>query len=161
MSAILILGAANWANGPSPALLRRTKHAAKLWRERQDHWIVACGGIGTHPPAEASVMSQILFDEGVNPGRIFQECHSTNTLENIHKSLPFLRLLGTQDVTIVTDAYHAKRALMVARHFGLNAKTSCPEAGSRKLANIAKQQTRESAARLYYRATLHRVPKEE
>ena len=31
MTTILILGAAVWRNGPSPTLLRRTRHAAALY----------------------------------------------------------------------------------------------------------------------------------
>lgn len=159
MSAILILGAANWADGPSPALKRRCLHAAEVWKARPVSWVIACGGVGDHPPAEATVMRDVLEDAGVAPEKIFQECHSTSTLENIQMALPIIRLLGVTDITIVTDAYHTKRALMVAHHFGLSAVASSPENGAEGLTKRAKQQARESAARLLYRATLSRTPK--
>ena len=153
----MILGAAVWSDGPSPALKRRCLHAVDVWKARPDAWVIACGGVGEHPPAEATVMRDLLVEQGVAPEKIFQECHSTSTLENIQRALPIIRLLGVTDVTIVTDAYHTKRALMVAQHFGLSAVASAPEDGLSSIPKRAKQQMRESAARLVYRATLSRV----
>lgn len=159
MSAILILGAAVWADGASPALRRRAVHAAEIWKARPHSWLIACGGLGNHPPAEAQVIHDILVAEGVDPEQIFQERHSTSTLENIRFALPIIRLLGTNDVTIVTEDYHAKRALMVARHFGLSALASCPDPTLSGLSEWASRKTRESAAQLVYRAKLRKIPK--
>ena len=50
MTVIVILGSANWASGPSPALRRRTLYGAKLFHESNAAYVVACGGLLKHPP---------------------------------------------------------------------------------------------------------------
>ncbi len=129
MDAIIILGAAVWADGPSPTLKRRTLHAASLWKAGVAPLIVPCGGVGEHTPSEAQAMTDILVAEGVPPGVILQEDTSTNTLDNIRLALPLLAQHQAKDVVLVTDAYHTRRAAMVARHFGLNVKVSFPAGG--------------------------------
>lgn len=159
MSVILILGAAVWAEGPSPTLRRRTLHASALWKANPDAWIIAAGGLGKNPPAEATAMSDLLKSNGVSDHKILQEAHSTSTLENIKFSLPLIRLLDAGRVILVTDGYHAKRALMVARHFGLDASTSSPTLSTTGFADATRRHTRESLARISYRARLRKVPK--
>jgi len=116
--AILILGAAVHANGASPALRRRTLHAATLWQEGRAPLVIPCGGTGQHPPAEAQVMQDLLQAAGIPGTAIRCESQSTTTFENIRNALP---LLPGPDVIIVTDRYHRYRTAMVARHLGLRA----------------------------------------
>ncbi len=104
-------------------------------------------------------MYDLLVKCGVKSDRILQEAHSTSTLENIKFSLPLIRLLNAGPVTLVTDGYHAKRALMVARHFGLDADTSSPTLSTTGFADATRRHTRESLARISYRARLRKVPK--
>ncbi|OOY05650.1 YdcF family protein [Thioclava sp. F28-4] len=124
MRAILILGAAVWADGlPSPSLQRRTRHAASLWHSGAAERVICCGGVGRHPPSEAEVMSRILRAEGVEAEAISLEDRSTSTYENIG----FARAhLESDEVIIVTDPYHAPRAVMIARQMGLQARADCP-----------------------------------
>ena len=123
MKTILILGAAVWPDGPSPTLRRRTEHAARLWHAGAAARIIPCGGLGQHPPTEAAMMRELLIADGVPDDAITLEDESTTTLENIRNAAA---LLAAPDVIIVTDAYHAPRALLTARHFGLRAKADCP-----------------------------------
>ncbi|OWY01622.1 hypothetical protein B6V75_13610 [Thioclava sp. F1Mire-8] len=124
MRAILILGAAVWAEGaPSPTLLRRTRHAAALWHAGAAERVICCGGVGRYPPSEAEVMARILRAEGVDSEAIFLEDRSTSTYENIGFAQAHL---DGDEVTIVTDPYHAPRAVMIARRMGLRARADCP-----------------------------------
>lgn len=154
MDAILILGAAVWANGPSPTLRRRTLHAAGLWHAGQAPAIIPCGGQRDHPPTEAAAMHALLVENGVDGAQIHCDDQSTNTLENIRNAR---RLMSLHDVIIVTDAYHAKRAAMVARHFGLNASLSCPPPTRSHL----RQHLREMIALPAYAWKLRRTPRED
>ena len=160
MGVIVVLGAAVWPNGPSPTLRRRALHAAALWEQDQEAWVIGTGGVGKHPPAEATVIRDILVERGVAPEKIMREAHSTTTLENVKFALPMIRLLDAGKVTIVTDGYHAKRALMVAQHFGLDAQTSSPTLSTTGFADATRRHTRETFARLSYRAKLRNRPKQ-
>ncbi|MEM9787257.1 MAG: YdcF family protein [Pseudomonadota bacterium] len=152
MKTIIILGAAVWPTGPSPTLRRRTLHAAKLWHAGRASQIVACGGQGQHRPTEAAAMQDLLVAADVPRHAIVQEDQSTTTLENIRNARPLL--LGP-DVIIVTDTYHAKRALLVARHFGLRADVDCPASDKWQL----RHHLREMLARPAYALKLRHEPR--
>ncbi|WP_108385075.1 YdcF family protein [Yoonia sediminilitoris] len=143
MDAILVLGAAVWSDGPSPTLRRRTAHAAELWHAGAAPSIIPCGGLGKHPPSEAAAMRTLLLNAGVSADAIILEDQSTTTLENIRNARP---LLPGPNVIIVTDHYHGRRALMVARHLRLNARVSAPKHPHPPI----KHQIRETLARLAY-----------
>lgn len=153
MTTGIILGAAVWANGPSPTLLRRTRHGAALFHAGKIDRIVTCGGLGKHPPSEASAMAQILRDAGVPPGAIVLEDRSTTTGENIANALP---LLDTKEVLIVTDWYHAPRARLIAKRAGLNAKSSAPALKGARFWPQAKGALREIPAYIVYALGLYR-----
>ncbi|QQA42217.1 YdcF family protein [Pelagovum pacificum] len=121
MTVTLILGAAVWADGPSPTLKRRTLHAARLFHDGVASHLVPCGGVGRVGPAEAEVMRDLLISEGVPPDAITPEALSTSTWENIGFACPILDRLRTKDVLIVSDRYHLPRARLAARRFGLRA----------------------------------------
>lgn len=127
MTAIVILGAAVWPDGPSPTLLRRTRHAAALWHENQNSIVIPCGGLGKHGPTEAQVMLDILVAEGVSPSMIEQEDQSSTTYENLRNAAAILNTRNIQDITIVTNGYHGPRAKLVAWTLGLHAKISAPD----------------------------------
>jgi len=126
MKVILILGAAVWANGPSPALSRRCAHALKLWKADKTQTLIPCGGTGDIPPAEAVMMKQIFVENGVPPAMIICEDQSTTTFENIHNAKALIADQAIQQVTIVSDIYHLPRAAMVARYFGFRVRVSGP-----------------------------------
>ena len=68
-------------------------------------------------------MRDLLVADGVSDAAITLEDQSTNTLENIRNGA---RLAKSAKIIIVTDRYHARRALMVARHLRLDASADCP-----------------------------------
>ncbi|MEC3862698.1 YdcF family protein [Mesobacterium sp. TK19101] len=144
----IVLGAAVWPGGqPSPTLRRRALHAARLWHRGKVGTIIACGGLGQHPPSEAEVIRDLCIAEGVDPAAIRLEDRSATTEENLRLALP---LLETRQVIIVTDHYHAPRARLVARRLGLDARSSSPPLrGSKPRAQI-KAGLREIPAYLWY-----------
>ncbi|MGR3493770.1 YdcF family protein [Citreimonas sp.] len=143
----LVLGAAVWPDGqPSPTLRRRAQHAAGLWHEGVPRAIVCCGGVGRHGPSEASVIAALLGEAGVPDATLHLEPLSTTTEENIRHALPILRALGATEVRIVTDSWHAPRAVLLARGLGLRARAApVPWQGGRP-AFQARMVLRESGA---------------
>ena len=124
MRTAIVLGAAVWAAGPSPTLLRRARHGAALVLRGEADLLVGTGGLGRHPPAEGDLIADIARAEGVPEAAIRAETASRTTWENLALSLP---LLPGPDALIVTDGWHMARALMIARRLGLRARPApCP-----------------------------------
>lgn len=149
MTVGLILGAAVWAEGPSPTLRRRTLHAARMFHQGQVTDLIACGGLGRFPPTEAQVMADLLVAAGVPAERVRLEDRSTRTVENIRNALPILAALGTKDVLIVTDCYHAPRARLIARRLGLRAASTSPPLAGASLRQQIRSALREVPAYLW------------
>ena len=155
--AALILGAAVWADGPSPTLRRRTLQAARLYHSGAVSHLIPCGGLGRHPPAEAQVMHDILVQAGVPPAAIRLEGSSTSTVENIRLALPLLLAgLDVHQTVIVTDAWHTPRARLIARRLGLTATSSSPPLAGASLRQFLKSALREIPAYVWAALTLYR-----
>lgn len=155
--AALVLGAAVWPGGiASPTLERRARHAAKLWHEGKVGRIIGCGGVGKLPPSEAQIILDICHNCGVPNDVLHQENQSTTTDENIRFALPILKSLNCSSVVVVTDLYHTPRALLVARGYGLNAKTSSPSLKGAHPLRLLRAILREVPAFLLYTLRLIR-----
>lgn len=147
MRTAIILGAAVWANGPSPTLLRRTRHGAALFHAGRVERIIACGGLGDHPPTEAEAMRDILRAEGVPENAITLEDRSTTTAENLRNAMG---LLSDDAVVIVSDRYHLPRALLMARRLGIRATGSGPSMKGAHWGQQIRATLREIPAYAYY-----------
>jgi uncharacterized SAM-binding protein YcdF (DUF218 family) len=114
--AIIVAGARVWSDGePSLSMLRRTRRGADSWKHGQAPLLVLTGGVGDHPPAEATVMAAIAERHGVPRSAMLLEAESRTTEENARNAH---RLLGARRVLVVTDAYHVLRCeLIYSRYF--------------------------------------------
>jgi uncharacterized SAM-binding protein YcdF (DUF218 family) len=118
--AAIVLGAAVWPDGrPSTALVRRAERGAALLREGRARYLVACGGVVTHPPTEASWIRRIALDAGVPDTRILVDDLSRDTFENALASAALLRRHGLRTAFVVSDRYHLPRALFLLRRLGI------------------------------------------
>lgn len=118
---IIVLGAAVWPQGPSPALQARIYHAYQLYRAGYAHRFILSGGMGAHPPTEAEAMYLALLELGVDPGVMYLEPRSTSTWQNLAYSKAIMDEHSWGSALIVTDPFHIKRALLVARDLGIRA----------------------------------------
>lgn len=112
---ILVLGAAVWENGPSPALKARIEHARMLYREGYAPYIILSGGQGKYGPSEAEVMAHTLIEQGISEDVLYLEKQSTNTFENIKFSKEIMDEHGFKTALIVTDSFHLKRSILLAK----------------------------------------------
>lgn len=151
----LVLGAAVREGGkPSPALSRRAQHAVALWRAGRIDAVIGAGGIGLHPPAEGEVIARLCRHAGLPEDAIHVESRSTTTRENIAFALPILSRLRPSETLIVTDAWHAPRARLIARQLRLRARSDCPTPGSpfrRRLRHVLREGAAIVAALLHLR----------
>lgn len=141
----IILGAAVWPGGrPSPTLRRRTEAAGRLYLEGKVCGIIATGGSGRYPPAEAEVMRDILLGLGIPTQAIILESHARSTRDNLAFAQ---RLLPPgAEAYIVTDRWHMPRARLIAQRIGLPSRAApCGREGTTWRGTI-RSQLRELAA---------------
>ncbi len=118
---IVVLGGGTQSDGsPSPATLRRTQHAAALYREGFAPYIL-CTGAYTHqhPKSEAQACSEVAQKEGVPASAILMEERSTSTEENAIESRKVMDQYGFRTALIVTDNFHMLRAEMLFKKQGI------------------------------------------
>lgn len=121
--ALVILGAAMDEHGvPGPALLRRVARGAALARDMEDLPVVVSGGALTSPLSEATVMRDLLLQQGIADHRILCEDRSRNTLENMANTKAIMAVEGIGSIHLVTDSFHMPRALMTCRCLGIRAQ---------------------------------------
>lgn len=153
----VMLGAAVLDGGrPSPALDRRARHAAGLYLAGHAGALILCGGTLRHPPSEAEIARRLCRDLGVPGAALHLDDTSTTTLENLLNAAPILNRLGARRAILVTDRFHAPRALLVARRLGLDATADCPPPTGASRLRLARSHLREIPARLWYALRLRR-----
>ena len=120
--AVVVLGAKVVAPGVAGAAIRRrVAHAVRVAEERRIDVLLLSGGKGGPGPSEAAVMRQLVLDFGIADERIVTEERSRNTFENGVYTGRIVRDRGWRRLTIVTDAWHMRRALYVFRRLGMDA----------------------------------------
>jgi uncharacterized SAM-binding protein YcdF (DUF218 family) len=119
---IIVLGAAVCAGGkPSPILANRVGHAVGAFKSGLAGKIIATGGVGRHPPAEALLMRDLAVSSGVSPDDIVVEDHARNTFESASLCSVIMRERAWSTALVVTDAYHLLRSVLTFRAFGVYA----------------------------------------
>ncbi|RJF71552.1 YdcF family protein [Deinococcus cavernae] len=122
-SAVLVLGAAQYAGKPSPAFRRRLDHAYHLFEQGGVSQIVVTGGRRPGDPfTEGEVGVHYLASLGVPAKHLLAETRSRTTIENLRNAMTFLP--PETPVTLVTDSAHAPRALALAHALGLKANVN-------------------------------------
>jgi uncharacterized SAM-binding protein YcdF (DUF218 family) len=124
--AVVVLGAKVVAPGiPGAAIRRRVAHAVCVAEARRIETLLLSGGNGGDDmqmwPSEAAVMRELVLASGIAEERIVTEERSRNTFENGVYTHRIARDRGWRRLTIVTDAWHMRRALYVFRRLGMDA----------------------------------------
>jgi uncharacterized SAM-binding protein YcdF (DUF218 family) len=121
--AIVVLGAPLRGDRLSPVLAERVAAAVALWRAGGGRWVVASGGV-THgaPRAEGDAIAEALVAGGVPRDAVVVERASRTTAENAARTAELLAPLAATSVWIVTQPFHARRAVWLAQRAGLDAR---------------------------------------
>jgi uncharacterized SAM-binding protein YcdF (DUF218 family) len=123
--AAIVLGAAAWNGQPSPVFAERIKHAIDLYRAGRVRSIIFTGGVGEgESVAEAIAASRYAAARGVAPEDMFCETASRFTHENLLGAKAIVEQQQFDRVLVVSDPLHMRRAVTMARDFGLNAYPS-------------------------------------
>ncbi len=159
--AIIVLGAAQYDGVPSPVLASRLDHAFVLWEEGVADTIVVTGGRQEGDRfTEASAGARYLHDLGVPDDAILRETGGTSSWESLAASARFLASREIEEVTLVSDPFHAKRIEAIAAELGLDARvssaTNSPISGTQHWRRLGTETLRVGVGRLLgYRRLTH------
>jgi uncharacterized SAM-binding protein YcdF (DUF218 family) len=119
---IVVLGAGLRPDStPGPALIRRARQGANLWKRKLAPMIVCSGGRpGRAKRSEAEVCAELIRQEGVPAHVIIQEERSRSTEENAIETRKLMDAHGWQTAIITSDGYHLFRARWIFRSQGVN-----------------------------------------
>ena len=125
VSAIVVLGAAQYVGRPSPVLRARLDHAIDLWRRGFAPRIIFTGGFGDRDTtSEAAVAQRYAIDHGVPPRVILIENTGRSTTQSLAQVAVLMEAEPTRDVILVSDPFHMLRLHILARYFDLVPLTS-------------------------------------
>lgn len=124
-TAAVVLGAAQYNGEPSPVLRARLDESVELYETGDvDLVVVTGGGQAEDVTTEAKTGYDYLREAGVPDERIRLEVQGGSTYESLAATSRFLRDEGVIEVVLVTDRYHARRALLTAQEVGLSPTVS-------------------------------------
>lgn len=123
--AAIVLGAAIWADKPSPVFQERINHGIWLYKNGYVDKLIFTGGIGENEEAsESSIAKTYAIKNAIPNEDIFIEEQSTITQENMQYASQIAKEKNLAKVIIVSDPLHMKRAMLMAKDFGLQAYAS-------------------------------------
>ena len=124
-SAIVVLGAAQYAGKPSPVLRARLDHALDLWHKQLGQLLILTGGTGERDTtSEAAVGRTYAIKHGVPDTVILMETEGRTTSESMRAVAGMLEARGLQSALLVSDPFHMLRLRILARRFGFIPYTS-------------------------------------
>lgn len=120
---VIVLGCKTINGAPSRMLATRLDEAYKYLSENPQAVCIVTGGQGSDEiEPEAETMERYLITKGIDKVRIYKECNSKNTEENLIFSKEIIEKNKLSDnVIIVSELYHVYRGTRNAEKLGLNA----------------------------------------
>ena len=121
----IVLGAAANSQGVSPVYAERINHGIWLYNhDFVDHIIMTGGVTPGNNFSEASKAKEYALSKGVPDDAIILEEESKITQENLENSKEIMARLGLKTCIVVSDPLHMKRAMLIAKDYGMDAYSS-------------------------------------
>lgn len=121
----IILGAGTADGEISPVFRERIHHGIWLYQNGYVDTLIFTGGVGEgNIRSDAWVAGQYAIEQGVPAEHILLEEESVITQENIANAKKIMDENGYRTVIIVSDPLHMKRAMLMARDYGIEAYSS-------------------------------------
>jgi len=105
----------------------RLMEAARVYQVLGHPWVIVTGAHPNERTTQAGHMAKVLKNLGVDPDRIIQEPHATNTRDHVLLVPPILKANGITQFVLVTSQQHMARSLRAFRKVGWNPIPSTPE----------------------------------
>ena len=123
--AAIVLGAATADGEVSPVYRERINHGIWLYNQGYVKYLILTGGTGEENEiSDAMAARNYAIDMGVPEHLIFIEERSTITEENLQNAKMIMDENGWSSAIIVSDPLHMKRAMLMAKDFGIDAYSS-------------------------------------
>lgn len=117
--AILVLGAYVFPSGTVSTMLNdRLTVGYELYEQGKAPKLLVSGDHGQKDYDEVNSMKNFLKDKGVPSQNVFMDHAGFSTYESVYRARDIFKV---KKVIIVTQEYHLKRAVFVARELGLEA----------------------------------------
>lgn len=121
----IVLGGAAWHDKPSPVFRERLNHAIKLYLEGRVEALVLTGGKGAGATySEGEVAREYCLERNVPEEALFMEGNSTTTIQNLEEARKILAGQDFRSALVVSDPWHLKRGVLIARRQGIKASPS-------------------------------------
>jgi SanA protein len=124
--------------------LKRTDLAAQVYAAGKATYLLISGNKNNRGFNEPIEMEKRILAENVPETALKLDFEGARTWESIRSAKEIYHL---QNLIIITDAFHAPRALILCRHFGIKAVAICPEPDPFSLWSV-RYAVREYFARL-------------
>ena len=121
----IILGAGASESGVSPVYRERINHGVWLYENDYVDYLILTGGIGagnTH--SDAFIAKQYALSKAVPEEAILIEETSVITEENLENAKKIMDENSFETAIVVSDPLHMKRAMLMAKDYGIEACTS-------------------------------------
>ncbi|RBY94793.1 YdcF family protein [Blastococcus sp. TBT05-19] len=154
--AIVVLGSAQYNGVPSSIFEARLEHARDLYEAGVAPVIVTVGGKAAGDQfAEAEAGRDYLADAGVPAEALLAVPEGVDTLESMRAVGAAFAERGWSHAVVVTDPWHAMRAVRMAEDSGMQAESSPTRQGPAVQTRDTQFRyiLRETAAYLLYRVT--------
>ncbi len=123
--AAIILAAGVWGDKPSPVFEERIKHGIWLYKNGYVSKLIFTGGQGENEEYSESFIAKNYTIKNLVPSDdILIEEKSTITQENILYAAQIVKENNIRTVILVSDPLHMKRAMLMAKDYGLKAYSS-------------------------------------
>ena len=117
----LVLGTSKESGGPgtrNPHFYNRIEAAAALYRAGRVKHLLLSGDNGTRGYDEPADMRAALIKRGVPADALTLDDAGFRTLDSVVRAK---EVFGQRRLTLITDRFHAYRALFLAEHYGIDA----------------------------------------
>jgi uncharacterized SAM-binding protein YcdF (DUF218 family) len=154
--AIVVLGSAQYNGVPSSIFEARLEHARDLYEAGVAPVVVTVGGKADGDQfAEAEAGRDYLAEAGVPAEALLAVPEGVDTLESMRVVAATFDERGWTHAVVVTDPWHAMRAVRMAEDAGMDAESSPTRQGPavQTRATQFRYILRETAAYLLYRVT--------
>jgi len=116
----LVLGTSRYlrSGGSNPYFRYRIDAAIKLYNADKIEYILVSGDNSLKSYNEPKLMREALEERGVPANRIFADYAGFRTLDSVVRSK---EVFGQNQLTIITQEFHGRRAVFIGRHKGIEA----------------------------------------